>query len=238
MPEAGSRKTAGVLVLAALGMGMAPSAHSQGFQFEEFHTWTDLATVYHLTDRWRYDGDYGFRGLLTDRNWTAAYVRPSVRYRAAPFLMLHGGVGLFYNFLPGNDLPELRPFVGVRLLGPRFGGFVVSNYLRLELARILLGLALLLQPMLSLLLTDGSFRELHSALNQVARPLGDAVVVLYAVSVAATLWAWRSTAVRQRYLTLATALFENSFGFPEDAHNSVGVLADERILAKSEMGGV
>ena len=71
---------------------------------------------------------------MTDRNWTAAYVKPSVRYRTAPFLMLHGGVGLFYNFLPGDDLPELRPFIGVRLLGPEFGGgFVVSNYLRVEL---------------------------------------------------------------------------------------------------------
>lgn len=39
---------------------------------------------------------------------------------------------MFYNFFPGEDLPELRPWVGARFVGPRPGGFVISNYFRLE----------------------------------------------------------------------------------------------------------
>ncbi len=118
----------GLTLLAVLP---TPSA-AQTQPFDEFHTWTDLATIYNVSDRFRYDGDYGVRGGLTDRDWTLVYVRPSVRYQAARWVSLHGGVGLFYNFLPGEDLPELRPWVGVRLLGPRPGGFAVSNYVRLE----------------------------------------------------------------------------------------------------------
>lgn len=103
-------------------------------QFTEFHTWTDIATIYNFSGSFRYDGDYGIRGLLTDSNWTLVYLRPSVRYRLKPWLRLHGGAALFYNFFRDiDDLPELRPWVGVRLVGPSPGGFIISNYLRLEL---------------------------------------------------------------------------------------------------------
>ena len=102
-------------------------------EFEQFHTWTDVATIYNFSDQFRYDGDYGLRGLLTDKNWTLLYLRPSVRYRAKPWMTLHGGAALFYNFFPEEDLPELRPWVGARFVGPRPGGFTISNYLRLEL---------------------------------------------------------------------------------------------------------
>jgi hypothetical protein len=108
-------------------------AVSQEPRFEEFHTWTDLATIYKFDDRFRYDGDYGIRGLLTDENWTLIYLRPSVRYKDRPWLSLHGGAALFYNFFQNTDLPELRPWIGARLVGPRPAGWVVSNYFRLEL---------------------------------------------------------------------------------------------------------
>ena len=98
--------TAAVLTMAWQSVGAQTSG------FSEFHTWTDLATVVNISDRFRYDGDYGLRGVVTDDNWTLFYLRPSVRYRPQPWLTLHGGVGLFYNILPDSDLPELRPFVG------------------------------------------------------------------------------------------------------------------------------
>ena len=41
-------------------------------------------------------------------------------------------MALFYNFYTTEDLPELRPWVGVRFVGPRPGGWVMSNYFRLE----------------------------------------------------------------------------------------------------------
>jgi hypothetical protein len=122
----------GPLVLAVLGLVLSTPTASQTPQFEEFHTWTDIATIYNFSERFRYDGDYGLRGLLTDSNWTLLYLRPSVRYQVRPWLRLHGGAALFYNFFSGEDLPELRPWVGVRFLGPRPGGWVISNYFRLE----------------------------------------------------------------------------------------------------------
>ncbi len=125
-----------ILVLVLMGVLLSSSkpAASQIPEFEEFHTWTDIATIYNFSDRFRYDGDYGVRGFITDRNWTLIYLRPSVRYRFRPWLRLHGGAALFYNFFDDiEDLPELRPWVGVRFVGPRPGGFVISNYFRLEL---------------------------------------------------------------------------------------------------------
>ena len=90
----------------------AVPARAQDIKFQEFNTWADLATIKNYSDRFRYDGDYGIRGLLTSSDWTLVYLRPSVRYRMKPWLTLHGGAALFYNFFDGEDLPELRPWVG------------------------------------------------------------------------------------------------------------------------------
>jgi hypothetical protein len=123
-----------VLLLGIVAAAAPTPATSQDSPFEEFHTWSDIATIYKFSDRFRYDGDYGIRGLLTDGNWTLVYLRPSVRYKARAWLTLHGGAALFYNFFKDlEDLPELRPWLGLRLVGPRPGGFVISNYFRLEL---------------------------------------------------------------------------------------------------------
>ena len=123
------RLLVGLLLTAA-----ARPAAAQSPEFAEFHTWTDVATIYNFSERWRYDGDYGLRGVLTDPNWTLLYLRPSVRYRHAQWLRLHGGAALFYNFFAGDDLPELRPWVGVRIVGPPLGGgWRLSNYFRMEL---------------------------------------------------------------------------------------------------------
>ncbi len=105
---------------------------AQASQFKEFHTWTDVRTTKNFSERFRYDGDYGIRGLLTDRAWTLVYLRPSVRYGAKPWVTLHGGVGLIYNFFDGEDLPELRPWIGARFTSQFPSGWVVTNYPRLE----------------------------------------------------------------------------------------------------------
>lgn len=128
-----------LLMLLGLIMAMPRSAASQDSRFTEFHTWSDVTTIYNFSARFRYDGDYGIRGLLTDRNWTQIYFRPSVRYRVRPWLSLHGGAALFYSFFNDvEDLPELRPWVGLRMPWPRIGGFVFSHYFRLELREFFL----------------------------------------------------------------------------------------------------
>jgi len=136
MAETRARRKRLALVLLLLGAAAtfaSPPAAAQTPEFEEFHTWTDLATIGNFSGRFRYDVDYGFRGALTDSDWTLLYLRPSVRYRPRDWVAFHGGAALFYNFFPGDDLPELRPWVGVRFKGPRPGGWLFTNYFRLEL---------------------------------------------------------------------------------------------------------
>lgn len=120
-----------LIVGIAVALTATPSA-AQENQFDEFHTWLDIQTISNFSGRFRYDGDYGIRGLLTGDDWALLYIRPSVRYQAQAWMSLHGGAALFYNFVPGADVPELRPWVGIRLVGPRPGGWVISNYFRLE----------------------------------------------------------------------------------------------------------
>ena len=127
------RTTLVMLILGIIATTTPRSAASQPFEFSEFHTWTDVATIYKFGDAFRYDGDYGIRGFLTSDDWTLIYLRPSVRYKTHSWLRLHGGIALFYNFFKTvEDLPELRPWVGVRFVGPKPGGWTISNYLRLE----------------------------------------------------------------------------------------------------------
>jgi hypothetical protein len=128
------RLTLVLLLIGTMATTIPRPARSQHVKFENFHTWSDITTISRFSDRFRYDGDYGIRGLLTDRNWTLLYVRPSVRYKARSWVLLHGGAALFYNFFNEiEDLPELRPWVGLRFLGPSPRDFVISNYFRLEL---------------------------------------------------------------------------------------------------------
>jgi hypothetical protein len=115
-----------VLLWALVFLAVTPTV-SQTPQFDEFHTWTDVATIYNFSERFRYDGDYGLRGVLTDSDWSLLYLRPSVRYRARPWLTSHGGAALFYNFFSGEDLPEIRPWVGARIVGPRPGRFAIGS---------------------------------------------------------------------------------------------------------------
>jgi len=120
-------------LIVVLALTMPRPAVSQPLEFNEFHSWTDVATIYKFGDKFRYDGDYGLRGVLSDDDWWLLYLRPSVRYHQQPYLRFHGGIALFYNFLDNEeDLPELRPWVGLRLIGPEPGGWVIGNYFRLE----------------------------------------------------------------------------------------------------------
>ena len=132
--NSGNAKRMLLLILLGIIVATPRSAASQDIRFTEFNTWADVATIYNFNVRFRYDGDYGIRGFLSDPNWTLAYFRPSVRYKPRPWLALHGGAALFYSFYKeGEDLPELRPWVGLRLFWPRTTNFLISHYFRMEL---------------------------------------------------------------------------------------------------------
>jgi hypothetical protein len=99
----------------------------------EFQTWSDIATIYKISDNWRYDGDQGVRGLLSQNDFTLLYFRPSVRYRARPWFTVHGGVRFFKTFFDDyDDTFEIGPWQGLRFVWPEIGSYAVSHYFRLE----------------------------------------------------------------------------------------------------------
>jgi len=99
----------------------------------DFQTWSDIATIYKFADRWRYDGDQGIRGVLSDSDFTLLYFRPSVRYRVKPWLTVHGGIRFFRNYFDdGDDTFEIGPWQGLRVVWPMIGDYAISHYLRLE----------------------------------------------------------------------------------------------------------
>ncbi len=99
----------------------------------DFETWADITTIYSISDRWRYDGTQGIRGLLSGDDFTQLFFRPSVRYQAKPWITVHGGIRFFWT---GNDLKEdafeIGPYQGIRFLWPNIGSYTISHYLRRE----------------------------------------------------------------------------------------------------------
>jgi hypothetical protein len=99
----------------------------------EFQTWSDITTIYIFSDRWRYDGDQGTRGLLSQSDFTLLYFRPSVRYRINPWITAHGGIRFFQTiFDDDEDTFEIGPWQGLRIVPPLFGSYAISHYFRLE----------------------------------------------------------------------------------------------------------
>ena len=99
----------------------------------DFQTWSDITTIYTLSERWRYDGDQGVRGVLSDSDFTLLYFRPSVRYRVNSWLAVHGGVRFFKTFFDDKeDTFEIGPWQGLRFLWPKIGDYTFSHYLRIE----------------------------------------------------------------------------------------------------------
>jgi hypothetical protein len=99
----------------------------------DFYTWSDITTIYKLSDNWRYDGDQGIRGVLSNSDFTLLYFRPSVRYRAKPWFTVHGGIRFFKTFFDDNDDTfEFGPWQGLRFTWPKIGDYAFSHYFRLE----------------------------------------------------------------------------------------------------------
>ena len=99
----------------------------------DFQTWFDIATIYKLSDNWRYDGDQGIRGVVSDSDFTLLYFRPSVRYRVRSWFTAHGGIRFFKTFIDDyDDTFEIGPWQGLRFVWPKVGTYSISHYFRLE----------------------------------------------------------------------------------------------------------
>jgi hypothetical protein len=99
----------------------------------DFQTWSDIATIYRFAEGWRYDGDQGVRGVLSDSDFTLIYIRPSVCYRVRNGFTVHGGIRFFQTFFDNEeDTFEIGPWQGLRFIGPKFGDYPISHYFRVE----------------------------------------------------------------------------------------------------------
>ena len=95
--------------------------------------WGDLMTIYDISDRWQYNGDYGYRTAFSDNIFHLGYIRPSFSYMTQKGVTLHGGVGLFKSIIDNDaDILELRPWAGLRFTWPQIKGFRFSHFFRLE----------------------------------------------------------------------------------------------------------
>jgi hypothetical protein len=94
------------------------------------YIWLDVHTIYNFSDRWRYEGDYGYRPELNGDN-AELYVRPAVRYRVNPWFSLHGGIKIEEKTSnEAADTFEIRPWQGFQFHWPEIGGYTLSHYLR------------------------------------------------------------------------------------------------------------
>jgi hypothetical protein len=84
-------------------ISIAPPVLVRSGHGADFQTWSDIATIYKFADHWRYDGDQGLRGLLSNSDFTLLYFRPSVRYRAKSWFTIHGGIRFFQTFNARRD---------------------------------------------------------------------------------------------------------------------------------------
>ena len=98
----------------------------------DFFIWSDFHTIYNFSDRWRYEGDYGYRQALNGDKYTL-YVRPSFRYRVNPWFTVHGGIRFFQTFNEdAANTFEIGPWQGLLFLWPKIGGYTIRHYLRLD----------------------------------------------------------------------------------------------------------
>ncbi|MGD9287765.1 MAG: DUF2490 domain-containing protein [Desulfobacterales bacterium] len=112
--------------ISTLSPSMVFFAHGADFQ-----TWSDIATIYKFSDRWRYDGDQGIRGVLSDSDFTLLYFRLSVRYRANSWFTIHGGIRFFRNYIDDDDdIFKIGPWQGLRFGWP-MSRHAFSHYLRM-----------------------------------------------------------------------------------------------------------
>ena len=117
-----------IAVAVASSVGGVCVAQDDGANFQ---TWTDFTSLYWLNNNIRYDGDYGLRGVVTERDWTEVYARPSFGWFKLDWLTMKGGLGAFLTVQDTSTF-ELRPYVGADFIWPNLNGWRFDYYLRLE----------------------------------------------------------------------------------------------------------
>jgi hypothetical protein len=113
---------------------MSPTVAQSGTG-TDYEAWSDITTIYNISERWRYIGDQGIRRETSGSDFTLLYFRPSVRYWIKPGVTLLGGIRFFKTFSDKDrEGSEIGPWQGFRFTWPILGNseYAVSHYLRLE----------------------------------------------------------------------------------------------------------
>ena len=95
--------------------------------------WIDFYPHYYLNEKLEYYGDAGYRTIVTKRNWTRIYARPSFKYHFNKTWEVHAGLGLFYIFYNlDTDQFEITPWQGVQLNWPNFKRINFKSQVKFE----------------------------------------------------------------------------------------------------------
>ncbi len=125
-------------VLLFIGLNIAVSASASTADTTEssilnHQIWIDFYPHYYFNKKLEYYGDAGYRTIISERNWSRLYVRPSIKYHLNKTWELHAGIGFFYMFYKYDiDQFEIRPWQGVQLNWPKWDKIGFKNLLRLE----------------------------------------------------------------------------------------------------------
>ena len=95
--------------------------------------WTDFTYTYSFNTAFGVGGDVGVRGILSDPDWAALYIRPIFIYRNTDQLNFGFSLGAFQNFnRSAANLLEIRPAQQVNLTWPDRPEWSLKSRLRFE----------------------------------------------------------------------------------------------------------
>ena len=96
-------------------------------------SWSDFNYTYGFNTTWGTGGDAGFRGVISDRDWTAFYIRPILIYRNTDQLNFGFSVAVFQNFNAHSpNMFEFRPAQQVNWIWPEFEKWSLKSRVRFE----------------------------------------------------------------------------------------------------------
>lgn len=95
--------------------------------------WIDFYPHYYVNEKLEYYGDTGYRTIVSERNWSRLYARPSLKYHFSKNWEFHSGLGLFYIYnVFSIDNFEITPWQGAQLNWPNWSKLSFKHLIKLE----------------------------------------------------------------------------------------------------------
>ncbi len=111
----------------------AQSKEQNDKSIKNHQIWIDFYPHYFVNEKLEYYGDAGYRSIVTGRDWSRIYARPSFRYHASKTFELQTGLGLFYIFYNNNSNQfEVTPWQGFQINWPTLTRFKFKHLFKIE----------------------------------------------------------------------------------------------------------